>query len=368
MAVVSLQDMVKVYGGGEIAVRGIDLEIPDKAFAVLVGPSGCGKTTTLRMVAGLETISHGELRIDGRLVNSLPSRDRRVAMVFQSYALYPHMTVRQNLEFSLKLEKLPERDIADRVAGTISVLELDPYLDRRPSELSGGQRQRVAMGRAIVREPQVFLFDEPLSNLDAQLRNQMRVEIKRLQKRLQVTTIYVTHDQIEAMTLADIMVVMRDGRIEQTGTPMEIFETPANQFVAGFIGSPRINFFDGVAADIDGRLSFANEHLTAPISPSRFDGTVVNGQRLIAGFRPEDIVPEGHGVEPEQSVTIRSRVEFAEMLGNETLLFSGYGGREFISRMQRPRPVEPDETLTFRLNLDRMHLFDAETGDSVRPL
>ena len=225
MATVSLKDIVKVYGR-HIAVRGVDLDIPDKSFTVFVGPSGCGKSTMLRMIAGLEIISHGEMRLDDKMVNDTPSRERGVAMVFQSYALYPHKTVRQNLEFSLKLEKLPSDQISSRVNKAVSLLEIEPYLDRKPAQLSGGQRQRVAMGRAIVREPKVFLFDEPLSNLDAKLRNQMRIEIKKLQRRLQVTTIYVTHDQVEAMTLADVIVVMRDGVIEQSGTPMQIFESP----------------------------------------------------------------------------------------------------------------------------------------------
>jgi multiple sugar transport system ATP-binding protein len=366
MAVVTLKDVVKVYDG-HLAVRGINLEIPDRSFTVLVGPSGCGKTTTLRMVAGLETISHGELRVDGKLVNNLPSRDRGVAMVFQSYALYPHLTVRQNLAFSLKLERLPQTEIDDRVDRAAAVLEIDSYLSRRPSELSGGQRQRVAMGRAIVREPKVFLFDEPLSNLDAKLRNQMRIEIKRLQRRLQVTTLYVTHDQIEAMTLADIIVVMRDGRIQQSGTPMQVFESPANQFVASFIGSPQMNFFEGQAANVDGTLCFTNDEVAIPIPQERFNGAIAKGRSLVAGFRPEDIVPTGHGIQPDHSVAFRSSVGFVEMLGNETLLFSKMGDFEFISRMQRPREIEADETMEFSLNFDRMHLFDAESGASLRP-
>ncbi len=365
MATVSLKDMVKVYGRF-VAVRGIDLEIPDRALVVLVGPSGCGKSTTLRMIAGLETISHGELRVDGRLVNDVPSRDRGVAMVFQSYALYPHMTVRQNLEFSLKLAKLPPVEIEHRVTRAVTVLELEPYLDRKPAELSGGQRQRVAMGRAICREPQVFLFDEPLSNLDAKLRNQMRVEIKRLQRRLQVTTVYVTHDQVEAMTLADVIVVMRDGNIEQTGSPLDVFENPVNRFVAGFIGSPQMNFFDGVIEPSEEKLFFVGRHFRLPILPGRFGRDLGAGEKVVAGFRPEDVVPQGHGVDPRHWVEFSSTVDFTEMLGNETLLFSSVGGDEFISRMQQPRLVEPDETLTFRLNLERMHLFDAVTGESVR--
>ncbi len=365
MATVSLKDLVKVYGR-EIAVRGIDLDIPDKALAVLVGPSGCGKSTTLRMIAGLENISHGELRLDGRLVNDVPSRDRGVAMVFQSYALYPHMNVRQNLEFSLKVAKLPAAEIEQRVTHAVNVLELQPYLDRKPAQLSGGQRQRVAMGRALCREPHVFLFDEPLSNLDAKLRNQMRVEIKKLQRRLQVTTIYVTHDQIEAMTLADIIVVMRHGIIEQTGSPLEVFENPANKFVAGFIGSPQMNFFEGTAEGLDDNLFFRSPEFRLPIAADRFGGAIEHGQQVVVGFRPEDIVPVGHGVDPRNFSEFESPVDFTEMLGNETLLFSSIGDHEFISRMQQPRMVDPDETLTFRLNLERMHLFDAATGESIR--
>ena len=365
MATVSLKDLVKVYGR-EIAVRGIDLEIPDQSLTVLVGPSGCGKSTTLRMIAGLETISHGELRLDGQLVNDVPSRDRGVAMVFQSYALYPHMTVRQNLEFSLKVAKMAPAEIEQRVTHAVTMLELRPYLDRKPAQLSGGQRQRVAMGRALCREPQVFLFDEPLSNLDAKLRNQMRVEIKRLQRRLQVTTIYVTHDQVEAMTLADVIVVMRAGVIEQAGSPLEVFENPTNRFVAGFIGSPQMNFFDGTVEGLDGKLFFRSPEFRLPLSPERFDGGIDPGQRVVAGFRPEDIVPVGHGVDPGTYVEFQSSIDFTEMLGNETLLFSSIGDHEFISRMQQPRMVDPDETLMFRLNLAKMHLFDAATGDSIR--
>src|SRR5580704_13431908 len=258
MATVTLRDLVKVYGR-QPAVRGVDLDIADREFVVFVGPSGCGKSTTLRMIAGLETISHGELRIGGKLVNDVPSRARGVAMVFQTYALYPHMTVRQNMSFGLRVAGVPKHEIEARVARAVSVLELGAYLDRRPSQLSGGQRQRVAMGRAIVREPQVFLFDEPLSNLDAKLRNQMRIEIKRLQKSLNVTTIYVTHDQVEAMTLADRIVVMKDGLIAQVGAPTELYDDPSDQFVAGFIRAPAMNFFPGtIKAATDGALEFSS--------------------------------------------------------------------------------------------------------------
>ena len=366
MATVSLKDIVKVYGR-HIAVRGVDLEIPDKSFTVFVGPSGCGKSTMLRMIAGLEIISHGEMRLDGKIVNDTPSRERGVAMVFQSYALYPHMTVRGNLEFSLKLEKLPADQIASRINKAVNLLEIEPYLDRKPAQLSGGQRQRVAMGRAIVREPKVFLFDEPLSNLDAKLRNQMRIEIKKLQRRLQVTTIYVTHDQIEAMTLADMIVVMRDGVIEQSGSPMEIFESPANQFVAGFIGTPQMNFFEGTVSMSGGKATLVGNGFSLPISGKRFGSALQNEQKLVAGFRPEDIVPHAHGADPAQKVEFTSAVGFTEMLGNETLLFSSLEGTEFVSRMAQPRFVAQDEKLKFAFNVEKMHLFNRETGMSMRP-
>ena len=365
MATVSLKDIVKVYGR-HIAVRGVDLDIPDKSFTVFVGPSGCGKSTMLRMIAGLEIISHGEMRLDDKMVNDTPSRERGVAMVFQSYALYPHKTVRQNLEFSLKLEKLPSDQISSRVNKAVRLLEIEPYLDRKPAQLSGGQRQRVAMGRAIVREPKVFLFDEPLSNLDAKLRNQMRIEIKKLQRRLQVTTIYVTHDQVEAMTLADVIVVMRDGVIEQSGTPMQIFESPANQFVGGFIGTPQMNFFSGSSSVSRGVASFVGDGFKIAISKSRFGTGFEEGQKLTAGFRPEDIVPQVRSSDDKKISDFKSAIGFTEMLGNETLLFSSFAGTEFVSRMAQPRFVAQDEIMKFRFNVEKMHLFTRETGMSIR--
>jgi multiple sugar transport system ATP-binding protein len=362
MSAVSLQEIYKVYGA-HVGVRGISLEIPDQAFVVLVGPSGCGKSTTLRMIAGLETISHGELWIGGKLANDLPSRDRRTAMVFQSYALYPHMTVRKNLAFSLKLARLSKVEIEQRIDHAAKILELEPYLDRKPGSLSGGQRQRVAMGRAIVREPEVFLFDEPLSNLDAKLRSQMRIEIKRLQRRLKVTTVYVTHDQVEAMTLADIMVVMKDGRIAQVGTPLQVFENPDSLFVAGFIGSPQMNFVEGQVVVADGGLAFASPGLKVPLD-SRF--SIAAGQSVSLGVRPEDLVPQGHGVPPVHAVDLMANVSLTEMLGNETLLFISVGTSELVARMQQPRDVGPNEAMRFQLNIDRIHLFDATTGASLR--
>ena len=364
MAEVKLRDLVKLYGR-QIAVRGIDLDIADREFVVFVGPSGCGKSTTLRMIAGLESISHGELYIGGRAVNDVPSRQRGVAMVFQTYALYPHMSVHQNMSFGLRLAGLPRQEIVRRVAKAIEVLELGPYLDRRPSQLSGGQRQRVAMGRAIVREPQVFLFDEPLSNLDAKLRNQMRVEIKRLQRALNVTTIYVTHDQVEAMTLADRIVVMNNGAIAQTGAPADIFENPASQFVAGFIGAPAMNFFAGTLQGAPGGLVFACEGFSLPVPAHRFPALSA-GRSAIAGLRPEDIVPVGHGMMPADPVRLKAQVVFGEMLGNETHLLLRMGGSEATARMQQPRPVVAGEWLDAALNAEKLHLFDPASGQSLR--
>jgi multiple sugar transport system ATP-binding protein len=282
---VSLRQLVKVYGH-QVAVKGIDLDIEKGSFVAFVGPSGCGKSTTLRMIAGLETVSHGEIRIGSRVVNDVPSRDRGIAMVFQSYALYPHMTVYENMAFALKVAKVSKAEIDQRVRRAAGILQLEAYLERRTSQLSGGQRQRVAMGRAIIREPQVFLFDEPLSNLDAQLRSAMRVEIKRLHKKLGSTSIYVTHDQTEAMTMADKIVILREGVIEQAGAPLEVFERPANRFVATFIGSPAMNTFDGrIVADGDGLAVALADGSRITLGAGRFGG-------LAAGARGD---PRGAG-------------------------------------------------------------------------
>ena len=360
---IKIRDLVKVYGRSPV-VRGIDLDIPAGSFTVFVGPSGCGKTTTLRMIAGLESISYGDLTVDGVRMNDAASRDRGVAMVFQSYALYPHKTVRENLEFSLKLEKLSAAEISRRIDTAVSVLELAPYLDRKPAALSGGQRQRVAMGRALVREPRVFLFDEPLSNLDAKLRNQMRVEIKRLQRQLGVTTVYVTHDQVEAMTMADMIVVMRDGLVEQTGTPIEIFENPANQFVASFIGTPQMNFMD-VTVD-GGRVHIPGLGVTLDLPQGRFDLKGRSGQQAVLGARPEHLVPLGHGAVLAPDTQFEAEIEFGEMLGNETLLFCRTGTTKFVARMQNPRMIEPGEMMTFGIDTDRLNLFDHDTGETLR--
>ena len=360
MATVSLRDIVKVYGDF-VAIKGVDLDIEDGEFVVFVGPSGCGKSTMLRVIAGLETISYGELKIDGRLVNDLPSRDRGIAMVFQSYALYPHMSVNDNLSFRLKIGGVPKAEIERRRGEAARMLGLDSYLERRPSQLSGGQRQRVAIGRAMVREPEVFLFDEPLSNLDAKLRNQTRVEIKRLQRQLGATVIFVTHDQVEAMTLADKIVVLNDGRIAQIGTPLEVFERPQNQFVAGFIGAPSMNFLE---AKVGEGATTELEGLSLPVDPNRFDLPPA-GTPVVLGIRPEDVVPEGHGMRPTLGADFEAPVSFAEMLGNESLLFATLGQSEIVSRMQRPRPIEPNEIVRFRIDGARVHVFDKETRNSI---
>jgi multiple sugar transport system ATP-binding protein len=360
VATVSLRDIVKVYGDF-VAIKGVDLDIEDGEFVVFVGPSGCGKSTMLRMIAGLETISYGELKIDGRLVNDLPSRDRGIAMVFQSYALYPHMSVNDNLSFGLKIGGVPKAEIERRRGEAARMLGLDSYLERRPSQLSGGQRQRVAIGRAMVREPEVFLFDEPLSNLDAKLRNQTRVEIKRLQRQLGATVIFVTHDQVEAMTLADKIVVLNDGRIAQIGSPLEVFERPQNQFVAGFIGAPSMNFLE---AKVGEGATIELEGLSLPVDPNRFDLPQA-GTPVVLGIRPEDVVPEGHGMRPTLGADFEAPVSFAEMLGNESLLFATLGQSEIVSRMQRPRPIEPNEIVRFRIDGARVHVFDKETRNSI---
>jgi multiple sugar transport system ATP-binding protein len=297
LAKVTLRDIVKVYGNF-VAIKGIDLDIDHGSFVVLVGPSGCGKSTLLRMIAGLETISYGELKIGEKVVNDLPSRDRGIAMVFQSYALYPHMSVRSNLGFGLRISGVDKQEIEQRRDNAAEMLGLGPLMDRRPSQLSGGQRQRVAIGRAMVREPEVFLFDEPLSNLDAKLRNQTRVEIKRLQRKLGVTVVFVTHDQVEAMTLADKMVVLNDGEIAQVGSPIDVFERPESTFVAGFIGAPAMNMFDGIVRSDNGQVEIEAMGLRIPVPAQAFDLPQA-GSEVILGIRPEDIVPEGHGLRPD---------------------------------------------------------------------
>ena len=362
MSEIKLTNVVKRYGRVEV-VHGINLEIAHNEFVVFVGPSGCGKSTTLRMIAGLEEISDGEIHIGDALVNDLPPRKRNISMVFQNYALYPHMSVRENLGFGLKIAKQSEAMIEERVSEAAEILGLSELMDRTPAELSGGQRQRVAMGRAIVRHPEAFLFDEPLSNLDAKLRVQMRTEIKKLHNKVKTTVVYVTHDQVEAMTLADRIVVMKDGYIEQVGTPMEVFNHPVNTFVASFIGSPPMNL---IPARVEsGKVKFA-DGTSVPV-PNRLADKVRDGQDVIFGLRPDDMTPEGHGInDTGQVATLELTVDLAELLGTETLLYTQLGGQDALGKMFDPRDVAASETLRFRLSLDKAHLFDATSGKSVR--
>ncbi|TAD89756.1 MAG: sn-glycerol-3-phosphate ABC transporter ATP-binding protein UgpC [Alphaproteobacteria bacterium] len=354
MAAVALLNLVKRFGTTEV-VRNLSLEIADAEFLVLVGPSGCGKSTTLRMVAGLEDASGGDIRIGGRLVNRVPPKDRNIAMVFQNYALYPHMTVARNMAFGLRAAKLPAAEIARRVADAAQMLGLEALLERRPGELSGGQRQRVAMGRAIVREPDVFLFDEPLSNLDAKLRHSVRTEIKKLHQRVRTTSLYVTHDQIEAMTLADRVVVMRDGRIEQVGTPLEVYQRPANVFVASFIGSPAMTLLDGVVtAERSVRLS---DQVSLPV-PER--PALTAGQRVMLGVRPDDLtVGEAVG---DSMVGFHAAVTVVEPLGPGTLVTLDVGGREVTATTDGRRLPSVGQVLPLRVERERLHLFDPDTG------
>ncbi len=363
MTEVTLNNVVKRYGKQQ-AVHGINLDIRDGEFLVLVGPSGCGKSTTLRMIAGLEDISDGEISIGDRVVNDLPPRKRNISMVFQNYALYPHMTVRENLGFTLQIAKRPEAEITKAVTEAAAILGLDELMDRKPAELSGGQRQRVAMGRAIVRHPDVFLFDEPLSNLDAKLRTQMRVEIKKLHQRVGNTIVYVTHDQVEAMTLADRIVLMRNGHIVQVGTPLELFNTPVNTFAATFIGSPPMNLVDGVVTDAG--TIVLKDAVTVPVPASARDH-VRAGQVVQFGFRADNLMPVGHAVEEKGDlVDLKMPVALEEPLGTETLLFADLVGVEVQAKMFNPRPVHPGETLPFHLVLDKCHVFDAGTGAALR--
>jgi multiple sugar transport system ATP-binding protein len=352
MASVSFRNIEKAFGKVKI-IHGISFDISDGEFVVLVGPSGCGKSTLLRMLAGLEEISGGEMSIDGKVINDLDSKDRDIAMVFQSYALYPHMTVRDNMAFSLKLRKADAELTNKRVGDAARILNLDPLLDRFPRELSGGQRQRVAMGRAIVRDPKVFLFDEPLSNLDAKLRVAMRAEIKALHQRLKTTTVYVTHDQIEAMTMADRIVVMHDGIIEQIGTPLELFDRPGNLFVAQFIGSPAMNVFKGTLRQADGRAWVEAQGHQWPI------GTIAqarDGQPVHYGVRPGDLSLSATGQ------GIPAKVIVVEPTGAETELLLDVGGANVIVVMHGRTAVRPDEIVHLEIAAGKTHVFDDASG------
>ena len=352
MASVSIQSVSKKFGDVPI-LHGVDIEIADGSFTVLVGPSGCGKSTLLRMIAGLEQINGGEIRIGDKRVNDLQPKERDIAMVFQNYALYPHMTVRQNMAFSLALAKQDRQTIDTKVGRAAEILALGALMERYPRQLSGGQRQRVAMGRAIVRDPQVFLFDEPLSNLDAKLRVAMRSEIKELHQRLKTTSIYVTHDQIEAMTMGDKIVVMRDGRVEQTGSPLELYDFPANQFVAGFIGSPAMNFLPGTLRRSGGAARVEMNDGTLIDAPLAAGG--VDGQSVVYGTRPEHLMLASEGGIPANVVVM-------EPTGMDTFVACRHGGVELSAVFRERHDFPPGSTIRLQPDLQRAHLFDAGTG------
>jgi multiple sugar transport system ATP-binding protein len=368
MASVSLRGVRKVYENGFVAVDDATFDVTDGEFVVLVGPSGCGKSTTLRMIAGLESITAGELRIGDRLVNDVPSSERDIAMVFQNYALYPHMTVYENMAFALRLRNEPRSEIDRRVREAGAILDIGPILDRRPRQLSGGQRQRVAVGRAIVRHPRVFLFDEPLSNLDARLRVQTRKEIARLHRQLAATMIYVTHDQVEAMTMGDRIVVMSAGHIQQIGAPLELYEHPANQFVAGFIGSPEMNFIAGDIEDGDDgpaiRVAAGDLHVPLP-TVSREHLSRVAGGRIVIGVRPEDIYLESASVLPPEVVQADAIIDAVEPMGNEIFVYARIGAAELVARVEPNHLPQPEAKMRILLDLARLHYFDATSGAAI---
>jgi multiple sugar transport system ATP-binding protein len=363
MGQVVLRDINKFYDSVH-AVKDVNLQIRDKEFVVFVGPSGCGKTTTLRMIAGLEAISSGAISIDGQVVNDLAPMDRDIAMVFQNYALYPHMSVFDNMAFGLKMRKFDRREIGKRVTEAADILGIQDYLKRKPRQLSGGQRQRVALGRAIVRHPRVFLFDEPLSNLDAKLRVQMRVELKKLHMRLGTTAVYVTHDQVEAMTLGDRVVVMKDAMVQQVGEPLELYNQPANKFVAGFIGSPAMNFAGVTTVDQNGRLTAKNAGLEIEVPAAYAERLRPHvGRQLTIGIRPENLHLATDADPP--GLTFTSRVEVVEQLGSEILLDVRVGEDSMVAAIDPGIRVKVQETLRLAVDPARMHFFDANTEMAV---
>jgi multiple sugar transport system ATP-binding protein len=377
MAHVTIENLVKIYpeksGPGVQVVHGINLEIRDREFMVLVGPSGCGKSTTLRMIAGLEEISDGRISIDGKVVNHVLPKDRDIAMVFQNYALYPHMSVYDNMAFGLKLRKFPKAEIDQRVREASAMLGLDPYLARKPKALSGGQRQRVAVGRAIVRKPKVFLFDEPLSNLDAKMRVSTRTEISKLHDRLGATMIYVTHDQVEAMTMGDRICVMKDGRIMQVAEPLRLYDHPENMFVAGFIGSPPMNFFRGTLQRDSGRLWFVETNDRGrPVRVALDDrlaklGESRAGKPIVFGIRPEDVqdaVALEGGADPGRMVEVQ--VEVSEPMGAETYLYLTTNAHSFIARVRPTDRFDANQRVHVTFNVEKAHLFDAETEQVLK--
>lgn len=375
MANVVIDKLVKIYpgsGGPDVqVVHGIDLEIKDREFMVLVGPSGCGKSTTLRMIAGLEEISGGTISIDGKVVNNVLPKDRDIAMVFQNYALYPHMTVYDNMAFGLKLRKYPKAEIDKRVREASAMLGLDPYLQRKPKALSGGQRQRVAVGRAIVRKPKVFLFDEPLSNLDAKMRVSTRTEISKLHTKLGATMVYVTHDQVEAMTMGDRICVMKDGNIMQVATPLGLYNTPANMFVAGFIGSPPMNFIRGTIRKEGDKLRFVEKNEQGKPVVVTLDQRLAAkaaayvGRDIVFGIRPEDVEDTQVLENPNPDSTIEVTVEVSEPMGSETYLYLTTGVTSFIARVRPTDRFEVGQSVNVTIKLDAVHFFDPETENVI---
>jgi multiple sugar transport system ATP-binding protein len=366
VAGVTLKNVVKRFKS-VTAVDNLSIEIQDREFAVLVGPSGCGKTTALRMIAGLESVSSGEIHIGDRQVNDVEPKDRDIAMVFQNYALYPHMNVRENLGFGLKMRKFPKEEIERRVREAADILDIHELLDRRPKQLSGGQRQRVAVGRAIVRKPKVFLFDEPLSNLDAKLRVAMRAEISQLHRRLGATIIYVTHDQVEAMTMASRIFIMNQGALQQSGAPLEVYKHPANRFVAGFIGSPSMNFIDAMLVSEQGQYWVDADGFKVKLPPAFHDRIERHaGRPVVFGVRPEDLAahgPEG-GADPGNLLT--ARAEVVETLGAEMFVHLSCGRHLIVARMETPeRPWTVGQTLAVELKMAKTHLFDRETSQTI---
>ena len=364
MASLSLKGIEKVYPNGFHAVKDFNLEIEDKEFIIFVGPSGCGKSTTLRMIAGLEDISGGVLEIDGKQMNDVEPKDRDIAMVFQNYALYPHMTVYDNMAFGLKLRKVPKDEIDKKVREAARILDLEKLLDRKPKALSGGQRQRVAMGRAIVRNPKVFLMDEPLSNLDAKLRVQMRIEISKLHENLGATIIYVTHDQTEAMTLGTRIVVMKDGIVQQVDTPQNLYNTPCNQFVAGFIGSPQMNFMDALV-NVNGNdvtLKVGEHVLKVPASKKQalIDGGY-DGKTVVLGIRPEDVHDSQAFISNSPDSVIKSKIKVYELLGAEVFLYFDLEGTQMTARVNPRTTLRTGDDAIFALDMEKIHLFDKDT-------
>ena len=364
MASVTLKNVYKIYSGGVTAVTDFCLDIEDKEFIILVGPSGCGKSTTLRMIAGLEEISKGELYIGDQLANDVAPKDRDIAMVFQNYALYPHMTVYDNMAFGLKLRKTPKDEIKRRVEEAARILDISHLLDRKPKALSGGQRQRVAMGRAIVRNPKVFLMDEPLSNLDAKLRVQMRIEIAKLHQRLGTTIIYVTHDQTEAMTLGTRIVVMKDGIIQQVDTPQNLYEKPQNLFVAGFMGSPQMNFLDAIVEVVDDTAVLKVAGHFIPLPPAKSKKLIeggYNGKTVTFGIRPEDVYDSEMMVEASPQSTFEATVKVYELLGAEVYLYFDLDEFQMTARVDPRTTARPGDVVKFAIDVEKIHIFDKET-------